>query len=309
MIDVSVVIPIYNEEGNVFLLHERLSSVMNGLGSTFELIFVNDGSKDQSIFLIIQLAEMDRRVKYINLSRNFGHQIAVSAGLDMAVGNAIVIIDADLQDPPELIGDLYAKLKEGFQVVYAKRKQREGETVAKRLTAKLFYRLLKRITSVDIPVDTGDFRIMDRKVVNVLKAMPEKNKFLRGQIPWIGFNQTFVEYERNERYAGKTGYTYRKMFRFAMDGITSFSSFPLKVASILGFVVSGIAFFTMIYALYIRFVNGHYVQGWTSLIISIMFIGGIQLICLGMIGEYLSRMSDNIRNRPLYIVSDTNITD
>lgn len=309
MVDVSIVIPIYNEEGNILLLHDRLTSVMNGVGVSFELIFINDGSKDQSISLIIQLAESDNRVKYINFSRNFGHQIAVTAGLDMAIGNAIVIIDADLQDPPELIADLYAKLKEGFQVVYAKRRQRGGETLAKKWTAKLFYRLLKRITSVDIPLDTGDFRIMDRKVVNVLKAMPEKNKFLRGQISWIGFKQTFVEYDRNERHTGQTGYTYRKMFRFAMDGITSFSSFPLKVASIMGFVVSGIAFITMIYALYVRFVNGHYVQGWTSLIISIMFIGGIQLICLGMIGEYLSRMSDNIRNRPLYIVSDTNITD
>lgn len=307
MRDISIVIPIYNEEGNIFLLHERLTSVMERLGASYELVFVNDGSKDQSISLIKQLAEKDSRVKYINFSRNFGHQIAVTAGLDLASGNAVVIIDADLQDPPELIVDLYQKLKEGFQVVYAKRKQREGETFLKKLTAKLFYRILKKITSVEIPVDTGDFRIMDRKVVDVLKAMPEKNKFLRGQISWIGFKQTFVEYDRSERFAGTTGYTYRKMFRFAMDGITSFSDFPLKVASVLGFAVSGISFLIMLYALYVRFVNGHYVEGWTSLMISVLFIGGVQLICIGMIGEYLSRMNDNIRNRPLYIVNETNI--
>ncbi len=307
MAEISIIIPIYNEEGNIFLLYERLHTIIQKLGVSFELIFVNDGSKDQSMFLIKQLAEKDNRVKFVNFSRNFGHQVAVSAGLDASSGLSVVIIDADLQDPPELILDLYAKLKEGYQVVYAKRKQREGETFLKKFTAKTFYRILKRITSVDIPVDTGDFRIMDRKVVDVLKAMPEKNKFLRGQISWIGFNQTFVEYDRNERNAGQTGYTYRKMFRFAMDGITSFSSFPLKVASVLGFAVSGISFFIMLYALYVRFVNGHYVEGWTSLMISVLFMGGVQLICIGMIGEYLSRMSDNIRNRPLYIVSETNI--
>jgi len=307
MRDISIVIPIYNEEGNIFPLHERLTTVMEGVGASYELVFVNDGSKDQSISLIKQLAEKDSRVKYVNFSRNFGHQVAVTAGLDLACGNAVAIIDADLQDPPELIPDLYQKLNEGFQVVYAKRKQREGETFLKKLTAKLFYRILKKITSVEIPVDTGDFRIMDRKVVDVLKAMPEKNKFLRGQISWIGFRQTFVEYDRNERFAGKTGYTYRKMFRFAMDGITSFSDFPLKVASVLGFAVSGISFLIMLYALYVRFVNGHYVEGWTSLMISVLFIGGVQLICIGMIGEHLSRMNDNIRNRPLYIVNETNI--
>ena len=198
-------------------------------------------------------------------------------------------------------------MKEGFQVVYAKRKQHEGVPFFKRLTAKLFYRILKRITSINIPVDTGDFRIMDRKVVEVLKAMPEKNKFLRGQIAWIGFNQTFVEYDRSERNAGKTGYTYRKMLHFAMDGITSFSNFPLKVASVLGFAVSGISFVIMMYALYVRFVAGHYVEGWTSLMISVLFLGGIQLICVGLIGEYLSRVSDNVRDRPLYVVADYNI--
>lgn len=307
MAEISIIIPIYNEEGNIQILHDRLCNVIEGITNSFELIFVNDGSKDASITLIKALAAKDYRVRYLDFSRNFGHQIAVSAGLDHAKGESVVIIDADLQDPPELIAEMYAKMKEGYQVVYAKRRQRQGETFLKTFTAKMFYRILKKITSINIPVDTGDFRIMDKKVVDVLNNMPERNKFLRGQISWIGFNQTYVEYDRDERFAGKTGYTYRKMLRFAMDGITSFSNFPLKVASSLGFIVSGISFFIMIYSLYVRFVNGHYVEGWTSLMISVLFLGGIQLICVGIIGEYLSRVSDNVRNRPLYVVAEGNV--
>jgi len=309
MTELSIIIPIYNEEGNIQILHDRLCKVIEGITSSFELVFVNDGSKDKSITLIKSLAAQDKRVRYLDFSRNFGHQIAVSAGLDHAKGNSVVIIDADLQDPPELIAEMYTKMKEGYQVVYAKRRQRQGETFLKTFTAKMFYRILKKITSINIPVDTGDFRIMDKKVVDVLNNMPERNKFLRGQISWIGFNQTYVEYDRDERFAGKTGYTYRKMLRFAMDGITSFSNFPLKVASTLGFVVSGISFFIMLYSLYVRFVNGHFVEGWTSLMISILFLGGIQLICVGIIGEYLSRVSDNVRNRPLYVVADSNVLE
>jgi glycosyltransferase involved in cell wall biosynthesis len=307
MIDLSIIIPIFNEEDNIRILQNRLAMVAEKMNVSFELVFVNDGSCDNSGLIIKELAQSDNRIKYIYFSRNFGHQVAVTAGMDVAKGDAVVIIDADLQDPPELISELYAKMKEGYQVVYAKRNQHEGVSFWKKLTAKLFYRILKRITSINIPVDTGDFRIMDRKVVEVLKSMPEKNKFLRGQIAWIGFNQTFVEYGRSERNAGKTGYTYRKMFHFAMDGITSFSNFPLKVASVLGFAVSGISFVIMMYALYVRFVAGHYVEGWTSLMISILFLGGIQLICVGLIGEYLSRVSDNVRDRPLYVVADSNI--
>jgi len=202
---------------------------------------------------------------------------------------------------------MFHKMDEGFEVVYAKRKARKGESWMKKFTARMFYRILKAITSVNIPVDTGDFRIMDRKIVDVLKQMPEQQKFLRGQISWIGFNQTYVEYERDERNAGETGYTYKKMIRFALDGITSFSNFPLKFASICGFVVSGIAFIVALYALYARFVSGHYVEGWTSIIISVLFLGGIQLISIGIIGEYISRLSSNVRNRPLYIINDSNI--
>lgn len=306
MSTLSIIIPIFNEQPNILLLYERLKAVTQKLEVETEYIFVNDGSRDQSILLIKQLAAANKDVKYIDFSRNFGHQIAVTAGLDRSKGNAIVIIDADLQDPPELIIDLYNKYKEGYEVVYAKRRQRDGETFLKKFTAKTFYRILKKITTIDIPVDTGDFRIIDRKIVDLLKQMPEQHKFLRGQISWIGFNQTFVEYDRQERHGGKTGYTYRKMLRFALDGITSFSNFPLKFATIAGFFVSGITFFIMLYALYSRFILKVYQPGWTSLMISVLFIGGVQLIGIGIIGEYISRMSDNIRKRPLYIVKDTN---
>ena len=303
----SIVIPIYNEEENIDSLINRLRTVVAQMQISCEYIFVNDGSKDHSFQLIKNLALADPAIKYIDFSRNFGHQIAVSAGLDLATGDRVAIIDADLQDPPELIIEMFAKMDQGYEVVYAKRNNRNGESWLKKFTAKVFYRILKSITSVKIPVDTGDFRIIDRKVVNVLKQMPEHNKFLRGQISWIGFKQTYVEYDRKVRQSGSTGYTYKKMIRLALDGITSFSNFPLKVASICGFVVSGIAFMVMIYALYSRYITKDYVEGWTSTIIIVLFLGGIQLISIGIIGEYISRLSENARNRPLYIINETNI--
>ncbi|MDF2456287.1 MAG: yfdH [Cytophagaceae bacterium] len=306
--DLSVVIPIYNEQENIQLLYTRVKGVLDKMLVSYELVFVNDGSKDSSLSLIEGLAAKDLNVKYIDFSRNFGHQIAVTAGLDHAIGDRVVIIDADLQDPPELIPEMYLRMDDNFQVVYARRRSRKGESFLKKVTAKMFYRTLSSITAIDIPLDTGDFRIIDRKVVDVLKNMPEQQKFLRGQISWIGFNQTYIEYDREERHGGQTGYTYKKMFRFALDGITSFSNLPLKVASLMGFIVSGIAFVIMLYALYIRFFHNDYVQGWTSMILSVMFIGGIQLICVGIIGEYISRISTNIRQRPLYITNKTNIT-
>lgn len=307
MKDLSIIIPIYNEEGNIEVLYNRLKQVIDSLNVSAEFVFVNDGSRDHSLQLIKTLAFRVADVRYIDFSRNFGHQVAVSAGLDHCTGKAVIIIDADLQDPPELILELYKKWKEGFEVVYAKRRSREGENFLKKWTAKTFYRILKRVTSIKIPLDTGDFRIMDRKVVDVLKQMPEQQKFLRGQISWIGFNQTFVEYDRDARYAGKTGYTYKKMMRFALDGITSFSNLPLKFATIAGFLVSGITFIVSIYALYARFISRDYVPGWTSLMLAILFIGGVQLISIGIIGEYISRLSANVRNRPLYIIRDTNL--
>ena len=307
--DISVIIPVFNEEKNIQNLYDRLSGVMKKLGVSYELIFVNDGSRDASIGLIKVLSKEHLEVKYIDFSRNFGHQIAVTAGLDKTSGDAVVIIDADLQDPPELIIDMWEKRKEGFDVIYAKRKNRKGESFLKLWTAKVFYRILSKMTAISIPVDTGDFRMIDKKIVQVLREMPEKNKYLRGQISWIGFNQTFVEYDRAERLAGETGYTYRKMLRFALDGITGFSDVPLKIVTFFGFIVSFIAFLVAIYALFAKFVWENSVPGWTSLMIAILFIGGIQMIAIGIIGEYLSRMNHNLRDRPLYIIRESNIKD
>jgi len=307
--ELSVIIPIYNEEGNIRRLHERLTAVLNTLHSDYEMIFVNDGSRDRSLELIRELASQFSDIRYIDFSRNFGHQVAVCAGLDYCRGRYVVIIDADLQDPPELIRDMYVKAQEGYEVVYARRRNRAGESFLKKYTARRFYRILSSITSIDIPLDTGDFRMISRSIVDVLKRMPEQQKFLRGQISWAGFRQTYVEYDRDERQAGKTGYTYRKMIRFAMDGITSFSNFPLKLATMLGFAVSFISVFFALYALYSRFISKQYVPGWTSLMLVILFIGGVQLICLGIIGEYISRLSTNVRNRPLYVVRATNMTE
>ncbi|WP_216679204.1 glycosyltransferase family 2 protein [Hymenobacter siberiensis] len=308
--DLSVIIPIYNEESNIAELYRRLQGVLDGmsLSGGYELIFVNDGSHDQSLTMLKALAAQDERVRYFDFSRNFGHQIAVSAGLDHARGEAISIIDADLQDPPELIVDLYAKLQQGYDVVYAKRRSRQGESYAKKLTAKLFYRILARITRVSIPVDTGDFRIISRRIVLTLRQMPEQHKFLRGQIAWVGFRQTFVEYDRAERAGGETGYTYRKMLSFALDGITSFSDAPLKAATVMGFTVSGVAFLLMLYTLYARLVRHDYEPGWASLMMSILFLGGVQLIAVGVIGEYMARLSANVRQRPLYIIAESNQT-
>lgn len=306
----SVVIPVYNEADNIRPLFERLETVLAELKlAKTELVFVNDGSTDNTVQLIKELKSESVDVRYIDLSRNFGHQIAVTAGLDQCVGDLVVIIDADLQDPPELIAEMVAKAQTGFDVVYAKRIKRKGESFLKKATAKFFYRLLASITSVDIPIDTGDFRIISRRVVEALKLMPEREKFLRGQIAWIGFDQTFVEYERDERVAGNTGYTWRKMLRFALDGITSFSNFPLKMATVSGFVMSFVSFLLMLYALYSRFILRVYEPGWTSLMLSVLFIGGIQLLSIGIIGEYIGRISNNVKQRPTYLVKDSSDKD
>lgn len=302
----SIIIPVFNEEGNLSKILDRIKVVCEAITSDYEIIFINDGSKDNSILLIRELSKKYPFIKYINLSKNFGHQAAVSAGLEHVTGVYTVIIDADLQDPPELIIEMHQKALLGYEVVYAKRNTRKGESKFKLITAKLFYRILDAMTSTKIPLDTGDFRIMHSSVVDVVNQMPEKNKFLRGQIAWLGFNQTFVEYNRDERHTGETGYPLKKMFKFAMDGITSFSAFPLKLASWLGFVVAIVSFLMILYALYSRFILKDYEIGWTSVIISILFLGGVQLICLGIMGEYISRIFDNVRNRPLYVIKDKN---
>lgn len=306
MAEISIVIPVFNEEQNIELLYQRLITTMEALAQPFEIIYVNDGSKDRSLQVLLKLASTDQRVKYIDLSRNFGHQLAITAGIELAQSEYIVVMDGDGQDPPELLPELYNKAKEGFEVVYARRRKRDGESFLKLFTAKMFYRFLRKITNIEIPVDTGDFRIIHKKIQQILKKMPEQHKYIRGQISWIGFNQTFVEYDREIRMSGETKFTYRKMLRFALDGISSFSTWPLKIATISGFFVSLVAFALIIYTLYEKFF-GTTVPGWASTNIAILFIGGIQLLTVGMLGEYIGRISDNVKNRPAYIVRDTNL--
>ena len=298
----SVVIPVLNEEPNVEPLYQRLSAVVKTLDVGCEFIFVNDGSVDRTLEKIKDLRAKDPRVRFVDFSRNFGHQIAVTAGIDHARGDAVVIIDADLQDPPELIAPMLEKMRQGYEVVYARREKREGESWFKKATAKLFYRLLRRLASVEIPVDTGDFRVISREVADVLRAMPEKQKFIRGQISWIGFRQTFVGYERDVRHAGKTKYPFRKMLRLALDGITGFSTVPLKFSAILGFLTAGLAFVLIVWVLVLKAVGAPVEPGWASMMIVSLFLGGVQLICIGILGEYLGRVSDAVKNRPLYIV-------
>ena len=306
-VELSVIIPIYNEEETISELYNRLLESVSEITANYELIFINDGSKDNSLAELLKLIIHDKKVFYINFSRNFGHQIAVTAGLDICTGNAVVIIDGDLQDPPELIPELYSKYKEGYEVVYAKRAERKKESLFKKASAKLFYRILQRITSINIPVDTGDFRLIDKKIVDYLKKMPEQNKFLRGQIAWLGYKQTAVIFNRDDRKHGKTGYSFNQMLHFAMDGITSFSDKPLAFVTKLGFTISFISFLIIVYATYSHFVLHQTITGWTSLIISSMFIGGVQLISIGIIGEYISRINKNTINRPLYVVKDSNL--
>ena len=305
--EISIVVPLYNEEKNIRLIYDRLVSSILKITSNFEIIYVNDGSKDNSFLELLKLSNEDERVKYINFSRNFGHQIAVTAGLDYSKGAAVVIIDGDLQDPPEVIPEMYAKHKEGFEVVYGQRLKRKGDNFFKKITAKYFYRILKKITSINIPLDTGDFRLIDQKIVKDLKNMPEQNKFLRGQIAWLGYRQTSVFFERDERKFGETGYPFSKMLKFALDGITGFSDVPLQFVTKTGIFISFISFLVILYAIFSHFILERTITGWTSLIISSMFIGGVQLISVGIIGEYISRINKNVQSRPLYIVSETNI--
>lgn len=303
----SVIIPIFNEEKIIQELYKRLSESVQKVTDNYELIFINDGSRDSSFDKLVDLSKNDSRVFYINFSRNFGHQIAVTAGLNACRGDVVVIIDGDLQDPPELIPELYEKFKQGYKIVGAKRISRKGDTFFKKITAKIFYRILRKITNVDIPVDTGDYRLIDRKVVDVINNMDEPDKYIRGQVAWTGFKTTFVEFVRDERRFGVTGYSLKKMLKFAMDGITSFSNYPLKLASVFGFIVSGISFILVIYVLISKYVLQNVVEGWPSLMLTILFLGGVQLICIGILGEYLWRIMNNVRKRPLYIIDDTNI--
>ena len=267
-----------------------------------EYIFINDGSKDHSLPQLVSLTQKHSNYKVINFSRNFGHQKAVTAGLHHAQGQSVAIIDADLQDPPEFIVDLFKKQQEGFDVVYAKRRMRHGESILKRFTAKIFYRLILKITEIEIPIDTGDFRIMRRNVVDVLNSMPESHRFIRGMVSWVGFRQIGLEYDRQERFAGKTKYPFKKMLRFAFDAITSFSTLPLKLMIYIGFFASFIGILGIGYIFYIKFFTTLTITGWSSIMITILLLGGVQLVTIGIMGEYIGRLSEESKKRPLYII-------
>lgn len=305
----SIVVPLYNEAANVAPLLERIGAVVDRLRAEYdyEIVLVNDGSSDGTAAAARRAMEHRPNVILVTLSRNFGHQLAATAGLEIARGQAVVLMDGDLQDPPELVEAFVRKWREGYDVVYAVRRTRTGESRFKLFTARVFYRIIKRLTKVSIPVDAGDFRLMSRRVVDALRRSPERNRFLRGMVSWVGFNQTAVEYDRDVRHSGTTKYPLSKMIRFAMDGITSFSDAPLRFASYLGFAVSAIAFLYAIYVIVSKVFNVRplaYTPGWASTIVAVLFLGGVQLMSLGILGEYLGRVYDEVKGRPLYLISE-----
>ena len=305
----SVVVPLFNEEDNVVPLLDRVYAILERLPpeTTFEVLLVNDGSADRTLARIREQIPQRAHLVLVNLSRNFGHQLAASAGIDIATGDAVILMDGDLQDPPELIEAFLAKYREGYDVVYAVRRTRKGESAFKLLTARVFYRTIKRLTKVSIPVDTGDFRLMSRRVVEALKRSPERHRFLRGMVSWVGFNQTGIEYDRDERLSGITKYPFTKMIRFAIDGITSFSDVPLRFASYLGFISSAAAFIYALIVVGYKLFSLHppgYTKGWASLMVAIIFLGGVQLISLGILGEYIGRVYDEVKGRPLYLIAE-----
>lgn len=303
-IDLSVIIPVFNEQEVLSELFERLRNTLEGIKVNYEIIFIDDGSTDNSLKILRDFYLKDKRFKAISFSRNFGHQIAVSAGLDLAFGKAVVIIDADLQDPPEVIPDLIKKWKEGYQVVYTIRKKRK-ENLFKRAAYKVYYQILRKLADIDIPLDSGDFCLMDKRVVKLIRSLPERTRFIRGLRSWVGFRQIGIEYERDKRFAGKPKYTFGKLLTLALDGIISFSGVPLKLAIIVGFIISS---FSLIYTLYIVvnriFNTANQVPGWTTIVVAVIFLGGVQLIIIGLVGEYITRIFNEVKNRPLYILKE-----
>lgn len=300
---ISYIFPIYNESGNIDLLYETMCSLLSRHTKyQYELIFINDGSKDNSIELLAKLQKKDRRIIVIDFSRNFGHQIAVTAGLDYATGDAVIIMDSDMQDPPKVSFELVEKWEEGYDVVFAQRRTRK-DTFFKKITANLYYRTLHSLADIDIPRNTGDFRLLDRKVVDEMKKFKEHNRFLRGMVSFIGFKQIAVQFDRDEWHAGETGYPLKKMLKFAADGILSFSSAPLKLISKTGYFIATIAFLGILYAIAMKiFAPQVTVEGWTFIVISVLFIGGIQLIMLGVLGSYIGRIYTESQDRPLYMI-------
>lgn len=301
---ISIIAPVFNEIHCLDTLYERVKEVMDTAGEPWELIIVDDGSRDGSTEKIKALGAADERVRPLIFSRNFGHQIAVTAGLDYSLGQAVVIIDSDLQDPPEVILDLVARWREGYEVVYAVRAEREGETWFKKFTASLFYRIIFRITDIEIPLDTGDFRLLDRQVVNVMKQMRERHRFLRGMSSWVGFKQVGVPYRRAARLAGETKYPFKKMLKLAITAITGFSYLPLQMATYLGFICAGMSILSIPVVIILRLVKEQSFMGQATTLIAVLFFGGIQLISLGILGEYIGRIYDEVKGRPLYIVRE-----
>jgi len=302
---VSLVVPVYNEDKVIEAFHSRIVPVLEKTGETFEVICVNDGSRDGSAEMLDELCARDHRFRALHFSRNFGHQAAVSAGIDAARGQCAVIIDADLQDPPEVIQEMLDKWRQGFQVVYAQRRARAGETGMKRATAHVFYRLLGRITEIDVPVDTGDFALIDRKVIDVMKSMPEHNRYLRGMRAWVGFRQTSVQFDRAERFAGETKYPLRRMLRLALDGIFSLSKTPLRMAFWLGMITTTLSILLALVLLVAKLAGSEWNGRLTLLFILILFVGGVQLVCVGAVGEYVGRIYDEVKQRPNYIIART----
>ncbi len=300
----TIIAPIYNELENLPILYDRVTEVMDKSGQSWELILVDDGSTDGSTNLIREIAQNDARIRPVIFARNFGHQIAVTAGLDYSRGQAVVIIDADLQDPPEVILQLIEKWQEGYEVVYAVRSDREGETFFKKVTASVFYRLIFRITDVKIPLDTGDFRLMDRKVVSVMNSMREHHRFMRGMSAWVGFKQVGVPYKRAARFAGETKYPFKKMMKLALTAITGFSYVPLQIATYMGFISAGISLIAIPVVILMRILGSQQFTGQATTLIAVLFLGGVQLVSLGILGEYIGRIYDEVKGRPLYIVSE-----
>jgi dolichol-phosphate mannosyltransferase len=300
----SIVLPVYNEEETLPELHKRMSVLLDKLDGPAEVILVDDGSRDRSYALMLDIHAHDPRFKVVHFSRNFGHQVAISAGMDLSSGDAVIIMDADLQDPPEVVLQMAARWREGYDVVYATRERREDETWFKKVTARLFYRTLRRLTEVDIPLDVGDFRLVDRRALEAFKAMRERGRYVRGMFGWIGFRQTGVSYVRPGRFAGETKYPFKKMIRLALDGIVSFSNVPLRLVLQLGFVVSIVSFCAGIFAIIVKLSGAYAVPGWASTVVVVAFTSGVQLTVLGVMGEYVGRIYDEVKRRPLYLVRD-----
>lgn len=303
-IGISVVVPVYNEQENLDYLFQRLLGVLQGLGLIYEIICINDGSRDDTLKGLVDYHHRYPEIKIVNLSRNFGKEIALSAGLDYTQGKVVVIIDADLQDPPELIGELLGKWREGYDVVYATRRSRAGETWLKRFTAFGFYRVLNLLSEVAIPDNTGDFRLLDRRVVEALRQLPERNRFMKGLFSWVGYKQTAVMFDRPPRHRGSSSWNYWKLWNFALEGLTSFSFMPLKIWSYVGLAIAIPAVFYATYLILRTLIFGIDVPGYASLMVAVLFFGGIQLVTLGVIGEYLGRIYQEVKGRPLYFVRD-----